>query len=201
MRIIVACEFSGIVRDAFEAAGADAWSCDLLPSDSLQTINSGKHIIGDVLDHLDDNAGDYDMLIGHPPCTFLSYASNRVWDDPGRCKKRLEALDFFRKLWEQPIKRICLENPAGCASPTISKYSQHVEPFYFGDAYYKRTWLWLKNLPKLEKTNEVKPTRYLVNGSNSARRGYQLSLQGERSPVERSRFHPGMAAAMAAQWL
>ena len=141
MRVLIACEFSGIVRDAFAAKGHDAWSCDLLP-----TERPGNHIQGDVLEILDDN---WDMMIAHPPCTYLSYAGIRWWNDKGRVFKRLEALGFFAKLWEAPIDKICIENPRGCASPTIAKYTQQINPYYFGDEATKPTWLWLKNLPLL----------------------------------------------------
>ena len=141
MRVLVACEFSGIVRDAFTKRGHDAWSCDLLP-----TERPGQHIQGDVLQHLTDG---WDMMIAHPPCTYLSYAATSSWNNPGRVYKRLDALMFFARLWESDIEKICIENPKGCASPTVAKYSQVIQPFYFGDCEYKTTWLWLKNLTPL----------------------------------------------------
>lgn len=201
LKVLTACEYSGIVRDAFENAGADAWSCDLLPTESEQTIKSGKHHQGDILEYLEEHAHEFDLMIAFPPCTFLSYAGTRHWNNPGRCQKRLEALDFFRKLWEQPIEKICIENPAGCASPTIAKYTQHIEPYFFGDAYRKRTWLWLKNLPPLEKTNEVKPVGYFVSCSNPKDKNYKQPLLGHHDQKQRSKFHPGIAAAMAEQWI
>jgi len=142
LRILVACEYSGIVRDAFIAKGHDAMSCDLLP-----TERPGPHYQGDVFDIINDG---FDMMIAHPPCTYISYAATHVWDKPGRLEKRLDALGFFAKLWLAPINKICIENPKGCASPTIAKYSQVIQPFYFGDSAYKTTWLWLKNLPPLQ---------------------------------------------------
>ncbi len=141
MNVLIACEFSGIVRDAFTAKGHYAVSCDLLPSES-----PGPHIRGNVLQLL--NMG-WDLLIGHPPCTYISYAATAYWNNPGRCVKRLEALEFFRQLYEAPIDKVCIENPKGCASPTIAKYSQEIQPYYFGDPALKTTWLWLKNLPVL----------------------------------------------------
>ena len=141
MRVLVACEFSGIVRDAFAARGHHAWSCDLLP-----TEKPGRHIRGNVVGILKDN---WDLMIAHPPCTYLSYAGIAHWNKPGRCKKRLAALEFFRKLWCAPINKICIENPKGCASPTIAKYTQVIQPYYFGDREQKTTLLWLKNLPLL----------------------------------------------------
>ncbi len=139
MRVLIACEFSGIVREAFKAKGHDAWSCDL-----LDTEIPGQHIQGDVIEQLDKG---WDLMIGHPPCTYISYAGVAHWNNPGRVFKRLEALDFFAQLWEAPIDKICLENPKSCASPVIAKYSQEVQPYYFGDNQLKTTWLWLKNLP------------------------------------------------------
>lgn len=98
MRVLIACEFSGIVRETFYRRGHNAWSCDLLP-----TEQPGQHIQGDVLEILEDG---WDLMIAHPPCTYLSYAGTSCWNDSGRCKKRLEALDFFRQLWEAPIEKI-----------------------------------------------------------------------------------------------
>ena len=139
MRVLVACEFSGRVRDAFAKRGHYAMSCDLLPSET-----PGNHYQGDVFDVIGDG---WDLMIGHPPCTYLSYAGIAHWNNPGRLEKRLDALQFFAALWSAPINRICLENPKGCASPTIAKYTQEIQPFYFGDRDFKTTWLWLKNLP------------------------------------------------------
>ena len=116
MKILIACEFSGIVRDAFKARGHDAWSCDILPTES-----PGQHLEGNVLDFLGDG---WDMMIAFPPCTYLSYAATSSWNDEGRLDKRLNALRFFADLWLAPIDKICIENPRGCASPTIAKYSQ-----------------------------------------------------------------------------
>ena len=139
MKVLVACEFSGTVREAFRSRGHDAWSCDLLSSEI-----PGKHYQGNVLEIIDEG---WDLMIGHPPCRYISYAGTRHWHAPGRIKKRLEALDFFRKLWESPIEKICLENPKSCASPVIAKYSQEIQPYFFGDSDIKTTWLWLKNFP------------------------------------------------------
>jgi hypothetical protein len=199
MRVLIACEYSGIVRDAFSIAGHDAWSCDL-----LETEIPGKHIKDDVLKHLDDG---WDLMIGHPPCTYLSYAGMQSWNNPGRVYKRLEALKFFADLWEAPITKICLENPKGCASPAIAKYSQEIQPYYFGDSHLKTTWLWLKNLPKLQydlsdtlfnkSTAVKKPDPILVDSSGHNRYYADAKI---RNPYERSRFWNGIAAAMANQW-
>ena len=203
MKILIACEFSGIVRDAFIARGHDAVSCDLLP-----TEKPGPHIQGDVLDILDDG---WDMMIAHPPCTYLSYAATRSWNDEGRCKKRLDALDFFRQIWESPIEKICVENPMGCASPTIVKYSQIIQPWYWGDGYYKTTCLWLKNLPLLihiehdtlfeERTHVDKPEPIYVCEKTGKNVHWEESMGGGKNRAKnRAKFWPGIADAMAEQW-
>ncbi|KKM25392.1 hypothetical protein LCGC14_1595490 [marine sediment metagenome] len=201
MKVLVACEFSGIVRDAFKAKGHDAWSCDLLP-----TERPGLHIQGDVLRIIDK---DWDLMIAHPPCTYLSYAGIAHWNRPGRCKKRLEALEFFRQLWEAPIEKICIENPKGCASPTIAKYNQVIQPFYFGDREYKTTWLWLKNLLPLihieqdtffeTKTHTEKPEPISIDDTPRKKPRYFVDAK-TRSPHKRSVTFQGIADAMATQW-
>ena len=201
MKVLVACEFSGIVRDAFIRKGHDAMSCDLLPSES----DFGPHYQGDVFDIIDDG---FDMMIGFPPCTYLTFAGTRHWNNLGRIKLRLEALDFFRKLWEAPIDKICLENPRGCASPVIAKYSQEIQPYYFGDKEQKTTWLWLKNLELLvhqeadtlfeKRTHSKKPKPHSFLKTTG--KPTYFADGKTRDPHERSRFWPGIAAAMADQW-
>jgi hypothetical protein len=232
MDVIVACEYSGTMRDAFENAGWNAWSCDLIPTESEQTKAGGKHIQADCLrvieystskanrkinPFIDDEDNEFwipnfGLLIAHPPCTFLSYAGMAHWNSPGRLRERLKALEFFACLWEAPIPCICLENPRSCASPVIAKYSQQIQPYYFGDPYLKTTWLWLRNLPKLRYSNEdtiferktsVKPEGYWVN-SLSDRRIKRFApckeVRGVYSAKERARSFPGIARAMAEQW-
>lgn len=199
MRVLVGCEYSGTVRDAFAARGHDAWSCDLLPTES-----PGNHIQGDLLQVIEQG---WDLFIGHPPCTYLSYAGTRHWNNPGRCLKRLEALDFFRQLWEAPIEKICLENPKGCASPTIAKYTQEIQPYYFGDSDIKTTWLWLKNLQPLQHfsvdtlfataTHTARPEPYSIEASGKKR---YFAEGATRSPHVRAKTFPGIAEAMATQW-
>ena len=197
MKILIAYEYSGIVRDAFLKKGHDAMSCDLLPTES-----PGPHYQGDVIDILNDG---WDMMIARPPCTYLSYAATRVWNEPGRVYKRIEALKFFADLWEAPIKKICIENPKGCASPVIAKFSQEIHPYFFGDQEVKRTWLWLKNLPFLshhenenlfeQKTHVQKPKpAWNKNGKK------EYYTYKKRNPKDRSKFWPGIAQAMADQW-
>ncbi len=199
MRVLVGCEYSGTVRDAFAARGHDAWSCDILP-----TERPGNHIQGDLLEVINDG---WDLMIAHPPCTYLSYAGTRHWNNPGRCKLRLDALEFFRQLYEAPIEQICLENPKGCASPTIAKYSQEIQPYYFGDSDLKTTWLWLRNLPPLAHyesdglfslmTHVPKPEPYSIEASGKKR---YFAEGATRSAHIRSKTFPGIANAMAAQW-
>jgi hypothetical protein len=205
MKVLVACEFSGIVRDAFLRRGHDAWSCDLLP-----TEKGGPHIQGDVLEILNDG---WDLMVAHPPCTYLSYAATSVWDEGGRVWKRLEALHFFAQLWKAPINKICIENPMGCASPTIAKYTQIIQPYYFGDSESKRTCLWLKNLPKLEhrptdtlfgEATHTKPKiyGYYKKGKKKGMPIYgnsYLKFSEDRGKI-RSIFWPSVAKAMAEQW-
>jgi hypothetical protein len=202
MRVLVACEYSGIVRDAFLAKGHDAMSCDLLPTES-----EGPHYQGDVMDVLNDG---WDLLIGHPPCTAISYAGTQSWNNPGRVFQRLDALHFFATLWEAPIPRICLENPKSCASPVIAKYSQEIQPFYFGDNAFKTTWLWLKNLPLLVHHSEqnlfsqrtaIDTPQHVKTYSNGKACHHTKALSGVKNrQKERARFWPGIAAAMADQW-
>lgn len=199
MKVLIACEFSGIVRDAFIARGHDAMSCDLLP-----TERPGPHYQGDVFDIIKDG---WDLMIAHPPCTYLSYAGVAHWNKPGRCKLRIEALDFFRRLYEAPIEKICIENPKGCASPTIAKYSQEIQPYYFGDCDLKTTWLWLKNLPLLvhhaqsdmldQQTHTDRPRPASIDRSGKPRYFIDSKV---RNPYERAKTFQGIANAMATQW-
>lgn len=195
MKVLVACEYSGTVRDAFIKQGHNAISCDLLPTES-----PGPHYQGDIFDIINDG---FDLMIGHPPCTYLSYAATRVWNTPGRCKKRLDALDFFRRLWEAPIDKICIENPKGCASPTIAKYSQSIQPYYWGDAYTKTTWLWLKNLKPLkhiEETDWFGNRTHAKDPENTKVKGNWYNKGGKERQKNRAKTFPGIAQAMANQW-
>lgn len=199
MRVLVACEFSGIVREAFRAKGHDAISCDLLP-----TERPGPHIQGDVLDILDDG---WDMMIAHPPCTYLSYAATHCWDAPGREALRQDAMDFFMALYNAPVSRVCIENPVGYPNTKFRTPDQIVHPYYFGDNDMKRTCLWLRGLPKLyhisettlfeRKTHTRKPEPiYHRRGSGEAIHFTEAKHGGH----ERSRFFQGIADAMAEQW-
>ena len=179
MRVLVACEFSGVVRDAFRAKGHDAWSCDLLP-----TEQGGPHIEGNVLHRLEG----WDMLIAHPPCTHLAVSGARWFKD--KAKEQEEALRFVQTLLEAPIPRIALENPVSIISSRIRKPDQCIQPWQFGHGEVKKTCLWLKNLPKLTPTNVVEGREAKV---------HRMPPSPERWK-ERSRTYKGIAQAMAEQW-
>jgi len=197
MRVLVACEYSGRVRDAFLAKGHYAMSCDLLPSDSL---NSGDHYQGDVTEILDH---DWDLMIAHPPCTYLS-VSGMHWTTRGLRDPKLteDALDFVNLLMDAPIPKIALENPVSVISSRIRKPDQIVNPYEFGHDASKKTCLWLKNLPKLIATDFVEPR--IINGRK--RWGNQTdSGQNKLAPSDdrwkiRSATYEGIAKAMAEQW-
>lgn len=195
MRVLVACEFSGTVRDAFIRQGHDAISCDLLPTEV-----PGPHHCGSVLDILGDG---WDLMIAHPPCTFLC-SSGLHWNKrrPGRQAQTEAALDFVRNLLDAPIPRICLENPIGCIGTRIRPADQTIQPWQFGHDASKATCLWIKNLPPLLPTCIVPPR--IVNGRE--RWGNQTdSGQNKLAPSPdrwalRSLTYPGIAEAMADQW-
>jgi len=183
MKVLVACEYSGIVRDAFAAKGHDAWSCDILPTES-----PGNHFKGDVLEHL--NKG-WDLMIAHPPCTHLAVSGAR-WFTEGKKPWSLqeEALDFVRKLLDAPIDKIALENPVSVISTKIRKPNQIIQPFQFGHGERKSICLWLNNLPKLKPTNIVKGREQRI---------WKMPPSKNRSKL-RSLFYTGIAKAMADQW-
>ena len=185
MRVLIACEFSGIVRDAFIALGHDAVSCDLLPSE-----RPGPHIQGDVLGRLGDG---WDMMIFHAPCTRLSLSGVRWLEERNLWHDMREAAEFFKTLLNAPIEKICGENPIQhhYASDIIgTRYTQIVQPWWFGHGEIKPICLWLKNLPPLIKTDEV--------SGRTARIHYESP--GPDRWKNRSRTLPGVANAMAAQW-
>ena len=194
MKVLIACEYSGIVRDAFTAKGHDAWSCDMLPTES-----PGNHFQGDVLEHLDKG---WDLMIAHPPCTHLAVSGAR-WFTEGKKPWSLqeEALDFVRKLLAAPIDKIALENPVSVISTKIRKPNQIIQPFEYGHDVTKRTCLWLKNLPNLKPTKIVKPDIVLVNGKKMSRMHYEsFKLPSKERSKVRSKFYTGIAQAMAYQW-
>jgi hypothetical protein len=200
-KILVACEYSGVVRDAFIGGGHDAWSCDLLPTDA-----PGPHIQGDVTPVL---AQGWDLMIAHPPCTYLS-VSGMHWTTRGLRDPQLteDALAFVRLLLDAPIKRIALENPVSVISSRIRKPDQIIHPWMFGHDASKQTCLWLKNLPLLTPTQIVEPRIVITPSGKPAKRwGNQCDNYGQdKLPPSadrwkiRSATYAGIAAAMAEQW-
>lgn len=219
-RILIACEFSGVVREAFRKLGHDAFSCDILPAED----GSQYHLQGDVLDYLDDG---WDMMIAHPPCTYLA-VSGLHWNKrvEGRAEKTEEALEFVRKLMDAPIPMIAVENPVSCISSRIRKPDQIIQPFDFGHDASKKTCLWLKNLPPIEGTEFIPPTYVCKCGhhfpyehgnstcpeckgatgrpkmiwANQTPSGQNKLGPSPERQMERSRTYQGIADAMASQW-
>jgi hypothetical protein len=195
MRILIACEFSATVRDAMDRNGHDATSCDLLPS-----AKGGQHYRGNVLDILYEG---WDLMIAHPPCTYLC-SSGLHWNKrtPGRERLTEEAVTFVRSLLDAPIPLIALENPIGCLSTRIRKPDQIIQPHQFGADASKSTCLWLKGLPLLVPTLSVAPRivdgkRRWANQTDSGQN--RLGPSADRW-AERSITYPGIAQAMADQW-
>lgn len=187
MKVLVACEFSGVVRDAFLARGHEAISCDILPTESPD----GPHYHGDVRNVL--AAGiDFDLMICHPPCTHLSVSGAKHFREKRELGLQQAALDFVRLLLNAPIPRIALENPISVISSEIRKPDQIIQPWMFGDSENKATCLWLKNLPPLQPLYP-KPQGYEVD------RIFQMTPSKTRA-MDRSRTFPGIARAMAEQW-
>jgi hypothetical protein len=219
MRVLVACEFSGVVREAFRRRGHDAWSCDLLPAEDASPF----HIQDDVLLHLNG----WDLMVAHPPCTHLAVSGSRWFKD--KQKEQAEALEFVNMLLEAPIERIALENPISVISSRIRKPDQIVQPWMFGHGETKATCLWLKSLPKLQPTDCVvpewaikadgtihlskkgkrdNPTHFLTGRTTRVLSGPQLEQwerihkmpPGPERWRNRSRTYQGIANAMAEQW-
>lgn len=186
MNILIACEFSGVVRSAFRTLGHNAWSCDLLDAED----KSPFHIKENVLPHL--RCG-WDMMIAHPPCTHLAVSGARWFKDKGY--EQAEAIDFVRALLDAPIKRIALENPVSVISTRIRKPDQIIQPWQFGHEETKKTCLWLKGLPPLVPTQimERRDRNLTPSGQN------KLGPSPDRWK-ERSRTYQGIANAMATQW-
>lgn len=180
MKVLVACEYSGVVRDAFIAKGHDAMSCDLLPTDKL-----GPHYQGDVRDVMGDG---WDIMIAHPPCTHLAVSGARWFKD--KLTEQAEALDFVRMLMAAPIERIAIENPISIISSRIRKPDQIIQPWQYGHGETKATCLWLKGLSPLNPTN-------LVDGREN--RIHRMPPSPDRWK-KRSETYEGIAAAMAHQW-
>jgi site-specific DNA-cytosine methylase len=182
MKVLIACEYSGRVRDAFLAMGHDAMSCDM-----LETENPGPHYMGDVRDVIGNG---WDLMICHPPCTHLAVSGARHFEAKKASGVQDQALDFVRMLLNAPIKRIALENPVSIISSRIRKPDQIIQPWQFGHGETKATCLWLKGLPILKPTNIVEGREAKV---------HRMPPSPDRWK-ERSRTYRGIAQAMAAQW-
>lgn len=201
MKVLVSCEYSGRVRDAFIRRGHEAISCDLLPTES-----PGPHYQGDVMDILGDG---WDLMIAHPPCTYLT-VSGLHWNkkNPERAQQTEEAIDFVQLLLNAPISKIALENPVGAISTRINPPDQIIQPYEFGEDASKRTCLWLKNLPKLviDPAKRVHGRMVMNKGKIVERWANQtVSGQNKLGPSEdrwklRSTTYQGIADAMAEQW-
>jgi site-specific DNA-cytosine methylase len=181
MKVLVACEFSGAVRDAFSARGHDAWSCDLLPSET-----PGQHLESDVLDIIGEEG--WDLIIAHPPCTYLCCSGARYWGE--RMDEQQLAIEFVRALARLARNRLAIENPIGRLSTVWRKPDQIIQPWQFGHGYTKATCLWLRGLPPLRPTN-------IARGRLSFGRNFPNNPERWK---RRSRTFPGIAQAMAEQW-
>src|SRR5210317_2008144 len=202
MKVLVACEYSGIVREEFKKLGHDAWSCDI-----LDTEIPGNHFKGDVLDHLNK---DWDLIIAHPPCTYLSNAGAcRLYPEKGkldmeRYEKGLIAKDFFMKFYNHSCTKIAIENPVSSRIFELPKYSQEIQPYEFGHPYTKKTRLWLKGLPKLKPTNIIDKSEvktFIESGTSRYKNtNKNKNRYVARGSKDRSKFWTGIAEAMAQQW-
>lgn len=191
MKVLVACEYSGTVRDAFTALGHDATSCDFLPAET-----PGKHYQGDVMDILNDG---WDLMIAFPPCTHLAVSGAKHFHKKETLQA--EALNFIRLLLNAHIKKIALENPVGVISTRIRKPDQIIQPWMFGDPFTKTTCLWLKGLPLLKATKVVdRGKRHITKGGKSLPDWYNLPPGPNRAKIRSTTF-PGIAKAMASQWI
>lgn len=199
MRVLIACEYSGIVRDAFIKKGHDAISCDILPTEKV-----GPHYQGDVFDIINDG---FDLMIAHPPCTHLAVSGARWFKD--KQQEQADALEFVRKLLAAPIPRIALENPISIISSRIRKPDQIIQPWQFGDEAQKTTCLWLKDLPLLVHTNVVGKGEFYTSPSgkklpswygDTVVDGKKIGWNTPEIKKIRSKTFQGIADAMASQW-
>ena len=202
MKVLIACEYSGTVREEFKKLGHDAWSCDI-----LDTEIPGNHFKGDVLDHLNK---DWDLIIAHPPCTYLSNAGAcRLYPEKGkldmeRYEKGLIAKGFFMKFYNHSCTKIAIENPVSSRIFELPKYSQEIQPYEFGHPYTKKTRLWLKGLPKLKPTNIIDKSEvktFIESGTSRYKNtNKNKNRYVARGSKDRSKFWSGIAQAMAQQW-
>ena len=199
MRVLVACEESGAVREAFRRLGHDAWSCDILPTSSP----SPYHIQDDVLKHL----RGWDLILAFPPCTYLTVTANKWMKSeyrdrfPDRPARREEAVRFFMEMINAPCEHIAVENPIGVMSTRFRKPDQIIQPWQFGHTETKSTCLWLKNLPKLVPTKIVEPVFQMAGGKKYSPTHYnRAGIKGPERARLRSKTYEGIASAMAQQW-
>lgn len=198
MKVLVACEFSGVVRRSFSSRGHFAMSCDLLAAED----GSPQHFQEDILEVI-KRSGPWDLMIAHPPCTFLC-SSGLHWNGrvDGRASETEKALSFVAALMAAPIKKICIENPVGCISTRIKRASQYIQPYDFGHDASKKTGLWLTGLPPLFSTKYIQPR--IVNGkkrwANQTDSGQNKLAPSDDRWAERSITYQGIADAMATQW-
>jgi len=199
MRVLVACEFSGVVRDAFANRGHDAWSCDLLPTESGLTLLEGKHIQGDVIEVLNDN---WDLMIAHPPCTHLAVSGAKHFKQKIADGRQQQGVNFFMALVNAPINKIVIENPIGIMSRIYCKPAQIIQPYQFGHNVSKSTCLWEKNVPKLTPTNIVDKGEFITfpSGKRMHKWYADKAFGGEARAKVRSKTFTGIANAMAEQW-
>jgi site-specific DNA-cytosine methylase len=191
MKVLVACEYSGIVREAFALKGHNAWSCDLLPTDQP----SDKHIQGDVLEIINDK---WDLIIAHPPCTHLSVSGAARWAEKVADGRQQAAIKFVEDIWNANCPFIAVENPVGALSTRskLGKASQYIQPYEFGHAEQKKTGLWLKGLPKLIPTDVIDVSNL---PDNQRQRLHYLPPSKDRWKIRSTTFQ-GIANAMADQW-
>lgn len=206
IKVLVGCEESQVVIKAFREKGFTAYSCDILPASGG---HPEWHIQGNVLDELDKN---WNMMIFHPPCTYLTVTGNKWMKPefkdrfPNRAQQRIEAIHFFMKLANAPCDYIAIENPVSIMSSIWRKPDQYVHPYFFGDPQSKKTGLWLKGLPLLKPTNMVEPEMYIYKTGEKAGRGdpmwhmETLKLPPTERAIARSKTFPGFGDAMADQW-
>ena len=195
MKVLIACEFSGIVREAFTKKGHDATSCDLLPTDIL-----GNHYQGDVFDIINDG---WDLMIAHPPCTHLAVSGAAWFKQKIADGRQQQGIDFFMKLAYANIPKICIENPVSIMSTKWRKPDQIVQPYMFGEEFSKATCLWLKNLPLLSANNIVGKGEFITYASGKRMSKWYADAY-KLKPVERAKLRSktfqGIADAMASQW-
>ena len=199
MRVLVACEYSGAVRDEFIKLGHNAISCDLLPTDV-----PGPHYTGDVFDIINDG---WDMMIAFPPCTHLALSGAAWFEEKIKDGRQQEAIDFVKALMSAPIDKIAIENPLGVIPNYIRPYDQIIQPYMFGDAFQKSTCLWLKNLPLLKPTKIVSKGEFFewIDKKTGKKKRqplwfYKALKEGKDRWKIRSQTFPGIAKAMADQW-